>query len=100
MSKPTTPQIRSFLSSTVNNVSNLFRGLSRPRTPRPTTDSQSNTTTAPMVSLIVNESGTELSYVDSGAPNGATNYVTIFAIHGTVFTGRESTLCPIARVHS
>ena len=53
-----------------------------------------------MVSLIVNESGTELSYVDSGAPNGATNYVTIFAIHGTVFTGRESTLCPIARVHS
>ncbi|KAM5543809.1 hypothetical protein V8D89_002426 [Ganoderma adspersum] len=87
MSKQTTPQIRSFLSSTVNSVSNLFRGLSHPRTPRPTTDSQSAPTIAPMVSLIVNESGTELSYVDSGAPNGATNYVTIFAIHGTVFTG-------------
>ncbi len=54
-----------------------------------------------MVSLIVDENGTELSYVDSGAPKGATNYVTIFAIHGTVFTGREySASCLIARVHS
>ncbi|KAI1787185.1 hypothetical protein LXA43DRAFT_975377 [Ganoderma leucocontextum] len=40
-----------------------------------------------MSSLVVNESGMELSFVDSGAPNSATNYVTIFAIHGTVFTG-------------
>ena len=53
-----------------------------------------------MVSLIVNESGTELSYVDSGAPNGATNYVTIFAIHGTVFTGRKSFSCAVAHVYS
>ncbi|KAM5543802.1 hypothetical protein V8D89_002419 [Ganoderma adspersum] len=40
-----------------------------------------------MASIVVNHSGTELSYIDSGAPNGAINYVTIFAIHGTVFAG-------------
>ena len=54
-----------------------------------------------MPSIIVDDKGTELAYLDSGAPcSSPDSYVTIFAIHGTVFTGRESTLCPIARVHS
>ena len=39
--------------------------------------------------LVVDEHGTELSYIDSGVPNGTKDYVTIFAIHGTVFTSRE-----------
>ena len=39
--------------------------------------------------LVVDEHGTELSYIDSGAPNDTKDYMTIFAIHGTVFTSRE-----------
>ncbi|TBU28071.1 hypothetical protein BD309DRAFT_1022138 [Dichomitus squalens] len=40
-----------------------------------------------MSTLVVNDVGTELSYIDSGVPSGTKDYVTIFAIHGTVFTG-------------
>ena len=43
-----------------------------------------------MLAIVVDQSDTELAYIDSGAPNGPTDYVTIFAIHGTVFTSRES----------
>ena len=55
------------------------------RSPNP----QSNSTITPMPTLVVDEHGTELSYIDSGAPNDTKDYVTIFAIHGTVFTSRE-----------
>ena len=53
-----------------------------------------------MSSIVVNQSGAELSYIDSGAPNGPADYVTIFAIHGTVFTGRKSFSCAVAHVYS
>ncbi|KAI0942664.1 hypothetical protein AcW1_003230 [Taiwanofungus camphoratus] len=42
-----------------------------------------------MPSMIVDQNGTELSYIDSGAPPApafASNYVTIFMVHGSVFT--------------
>ncbi|THH12476.1 hypothetical protein EW146_g7663 [Bondarzewia mesenterica] len=35
--------------------------------------------------LVVNDAGTELSYVDSGAPSKSV-YITVFAVHGMVFT--------------
>ena len=49
---------------------------------------------------MVSDSGMELFYVDSGAPNDAADYATIFAIHGTVFTARKSAPYPIAHVPS
>ncbi|KAI0666401.1 hypothetical protein C8Q78DRAFT_984281 [Trametes maxima] len=40
-----------------------------------------------MPSIVVDDKGTELSYIDSGVPASASNaYTTIFAVHGTVFT--------------
>ena len=53
-----------------------------------------------MASLVVSDSGTELFYVDSGAPNDAVDYVTIFAIHGTMFTARKSAPYPVTHVPS
>lgn len=36
-------------------------------------------------SIVVDGNGTTLAYIDSGAPR-ASNYVTLFAIHGLAFT--------------
>lgn len=41
-----------------------------------------------MQTLAVDDSGTELAYLDSGAPRSK-DYVTIFAIHGTGFAACE-----------
>ena len=53
-----------------------------------------------MPSIVVDESGTKLSYIDSGAPDRVANYVTIFAIHGTVFAGREYSVLFDCLTHS
>ncbi|TFK22663.1 hypothetical protein FA15DRAFT_671277 [Coprinopsis marcescibilis] len=37
-------------------------------------------------SIVVDNNGTQLAYIDSGPPLNSTNYVTIFAIHGVIFT--------------
>ena len=39
--------------------------------------------------IIVDDTGTQLAYIDSGPPSG-TVYTTIFAVHGIVFTSRLS----------
>ena len=41
-----------------------------------------------MKTISVHEDGTELAYLDSGAPEDAT-YTTIFAVHGVAFSSRS-----------
>ncbi len=44
-----------------------------------------------MPSIIVDDNGTELAYLDSGVPKASQDsYITIFAIHGIAFGFRES----------
>ena len=46
-----------------------------------------------MPSILVDDKGTQLSYVDTGIPRKGAfvhRYVTIFAIHGFLTTNRES----------
>lgn len=43
-------------------------------------------------SIVVDENGTELSYIDSGIPPGVSSYVTLFAVQGIIFTKCERSL--------
>ena len=47
-----------------------------------------------MPSIVVDNLGNSLFYVDSGAPTGASSdkpYTTLIAVHGTAFHGGECT---------
>lgn len=50
--------------------------------------------------LVVNKSGVELSYTDSGAPSKSP-YTTMFAIHGMCFSnGTSSIQAQILRINN
>jgi hypothetical protein len=42
-----------------------------------------------MQTIVVDNDGTELAYLDSGPPSSRNIYSTIFAVHGITFTSRS-----------
>ena len=40
--------------------------------------------------IVVDNKGTELAYIDSGPPVSGGVYTTIFAFHGVMYTSRSS----------
>jgi hypothetical protein len=47
-------------------------------------------TTVMSPTIVVDNKGTELAYIDSGPPTSGGVYSTIFAVHGVVFASRSS----------
>lgn len=44
-----------------------------------------------MQSIVVDDENNKLAYLDSGAPSSGTGYITVFILHGMIFSARTST---------
>ena len=49
-----------------------------------------------MQSIVVDNEGTKLSYIDSGVPiTFRQNYITVFAVHGSLFSSRKHSIVKV-----